>query len=54
MKISRTAKDDIPKYSAMPPHTPVTARSVEDLVNFRFNAITPNFNKIIILLNLYE
>lgn len=34
--ISRTKKEEIFKYSAIPPHTPKSALSTEDFINFFF------------------
>lgn len=47
MNINLTAKEDIPKYSAMPPQTPLIDLSVEDFFNFLFNSIPPSvFNDL--------
>jgi hypothetical protein len=39
MKIILTAKEETPKYSAMPPQTPLIDLSFEDFLNFLFNSI---------------
>jgi hypothetical protein len=45
MNMSLTAKDDIPKNSAIPPQTPDIDLSVEDFLNLLFNLITPSKKK---------
>ncbi len=43
--INLTIKEEIPKNSAIPPHTPYNALSVEDLINFCANKNSPkNFH----------
>lgn len=42
MNINLTAKEDIPKYSAMPPQTPLIDLSVEDFFNAFSNSIPPS------------
>lgn len=39
--MSLTAKEDMPKYSAIPPQTPITDLSVDDFLNFWFNQVPP-------------
>jgi len=41
IKISLTAKDEISKYSAIPPQTPAIDLSFEDFLNFLFKVTTP-------------
>ncbi len=41
MNINLTANEETPKYSAIPPHTPTIALSVEDFLSLLFNAVTP-------------
>lgn len=36
MKINLTIREDIPKNSAIPPHTPVKALSVDDFIKFLY------------------
>jgi hypothetical protein len=41
MKISLTAKEDMPKNSAIPPQTPVIDRSFADFLSFWFKQTPP-------------
>lgn len=41
MNINLTANEEIPEYSAIPPHTSTIALSVEDFLSLLFNAVTP-------------
>jgi len=41
MKINLTAKDDIPKYSAIPPQTPLIDLFDDDFLNLSFILIPP-------------
>ena len=39
--MSLTAKEEIPKYSAIPPQTPAKDLSDEDFFNLSFNRVPP-------------
>jgi hypothetical protein len=41
INISLTAREDIPKYSAIPPQTPDIDLSVDDFLNLFFSQIPP-------------
>ena len=43
IKINLTINEDIPRNSAIPPHTPYTALSVDDFLNF-FDMNIPPFS----------
>ena len=52
MNINLTANEGIPKYSAIPPHTPTIALSVDDFLSLFFKAVNPLI-KVITLLCFY-